>query len=46
MHPRSWFYAFRKRLSENEVKELELQVKIGIEYLNQIAELYPKSKRK
>ena len=44
-HPRSWFYAFRKRLSENEVKELELQVRIGIEYLNQIAELYPKSKK-
>ncbi len=43
-HSETWQADFRKRLNSGDDKELELQLKIGIEYLLQIQKKYAKSK--
>lgn len=44
-HVASWQHAFRKRLTENDPKELKVQIDIGIAYLNEISARYGKSKK-
>ena len=40
-HPLSWLHNFRKRLSENNPQEWALQLKIGIQFMEQLQERYP-----
>jgi starch synthase (maltosyl-transferring) len=43
-HCLTWHHAFVKRLSENDTKELDLQLQIGIQFLQKIAKKYTKAK--
>ena len=43
-HAETWQHAFRKRLADHDVKELSVQVLIGIEFLKEISKRHAKSK--
>jgi len=43
-HAASWQHAFRKRLSEKDEKELQVQIAIGKQFLETVAKRYTKSK--
>lgn len=45
-HPGTWIHAFRKRRTEQDIKELDVQVEIAKLYLTQLIEEYPKAKKK
>lgn len=44
-HPLTWQMDFRRRLESNDVKELNLQLQMGIDWLEKISKANPKSKR-
>jgi starch synthase (maltosyl-transferring) len=43
-HPETWIHDFRKRIASGDAKELDVQIKIGIELLKSIQKKYAKSK--
>lgn len=43
-HTSSWLHSYRKRIQENDTRELEVQVQILEQFLEQIRQHYPKSK--
>lgn len=44
-HPLTWQHDFKRRLTGNETKELDLQLQIGIQWLEKICDEYPRVKR-
>jgi starch synthase (maltosyl-transferring) len=43
-HPETWIHDFRKRLSSNDPKELEVQLKIGVQLIEAVMLKYSKAK--